>query len=175
MTASTETTDPASIDARFYRRSIQPVPLRPLDPAECGFTTYARVLAMTICATLGATTWQAQTRTPYWPHPRVDQRNDIAIVVDHRHLVTVTWQTPAGTTRDQWMIRLGGRLLPHRVFAREYPNAAEHLARSLWRHLNAVVVAPCDTSDCSAPATVATGDARSRCLPCAQQSPGPGW
>ncbi len=161
MTTST-TTRPAHIDPctfsqiiRVDRRAVPAVPT----PAECGHTSWARDVATALCATLRGETWRAETRTPHWPSELIEQRSQLAVVVDLRVLVVITETKPAGGgIRERWTIGLNGRYISHRVFRRELPHAVEPISRSVWLARNGVTAEPCDRLLCDEPATHATWD-----------------
>lgn len=158
---------PSEIHPIYLRMEVSAVPAEPT-PAECGATTHARELAAALCATLRGEQWQAITRSRYMPHPMVEQRSDILIMIDGRPLVVVAHRRPAGTDRDLWSIRVNGRTIPHRCFPREIPHAIDTITRSVWRHRNGVPVDECDSHGCSGAAIFATWGHRSMCRPCAQ-------
>ncbi|MEH1124790.1 hypothetical protein [Micromonospora sp. CPCC 206061] len=162
------TTQPIEIPAIYRRMEVHAVPAEPV-PAECGATTHARELAAALCTTLRGQTWQAVTRSPYMPHPMVELRSDIMVMIDGRHLVVVAHRRPAGTDRDLWSIRVNGRSIPHRVFPREIPHAIEPITRSVWRHHHGMSVDGCDSIGCPGAAIFATWGNRSMCRRCAQR------
>ncbi|MEV6925501.1 hypothetical protein AB0M46_13525 [Dactylosporangium sp. NPDC051485] len=156
-----------AVDPYFLRMDTNAVPTVPTGPSECGFVAYARTLAEGLCVTMHGSTWQAASRTRAMPHPRIDNRSDVTVLIDGRHLVTVQQHTPAGTDRDMWTIRLNCRPIVHRLFRGEIPHQVPMITRSVWRHLNRVHLDTCDTIGCHAPATVATWGAHSMCQRCA--------
>jgi len=164
----TAPTEPTEIPAIYRRMEVRDVPAEPV-PAECGATTHARALAAALCAALPGENWQAVTRNRYMPHPMVEQRSDILVMIDGRQLVVVAHRRPAGTDRDLWSIHINGRTIPHRYFPREIPHAIDTITRSVWRYRNGVPVDGCDNIGCPRPATFATWGSRSMCRPCAQR------
>lgn len=129
MTATSSHSPPITTLSRYQRMQIRPVPTRPATGSECGFTSYARDLTTTLCATYGGTTRQAATRHLAAPHPLIDRRSDVLVMVAGHHLVTVGRWCPAGSDRDMWSIRVNGRPMPHRTFPAPHadcPAAGRH-------------------------------------------------
>jgi rubredoxin len=159
---------PLEIDPHYLRMETRTVPVTPA-AHEDGAIEYTRALAFAVCDAMAGTTWQALTRYRHTPHSRVDARSDFVVIVDDRRLVRVAHRCPAGTMRDTWAIRLNGRPIPHRHFAREVLHAPEIIARSIWRHTHGITVDGCDTFDCSGAATVASFGSRFMCRRCARR------
>jgi hypothetical protein len=124
-------------------------------PANTGAAEVATETARALCQALRGTTWHAELRTNAWPHPAYDQRAEIAVTVQPGHLVTVTHTTPAGTYDERWTITVNGEPVAHRPFTRELPSTPQAIARSVWRHVAAITVDPCDSLGCTKPATIA--------------------
>lgn len=133
-------------------------------PRWWGFQAYARDLARATCQAAGGADWTAEARAPSWPSRVIDQHCQTAVTVERRLLVVLTQTSPAGAGAERWTITVNGRPIPHRAFPGEAPHHMEPVARSLWRHLRAIPVEPCDRLLCKAPATVATWGA-STCPP----------
>lgn len=106
-----------------------------------------------VAQALNGSGWQAEGRTPYWPHPTNETHAQIAVAVDARWLVLYTHRVPAHTSRDLFSLDVNGHRIPFYIHRGDLPHAPEVIAANVFRYVHSIQIEPCHGLRRAAPHT----------------------